>query len=472
MWTILFVTFHVLGLLSSIEAVMSTRTSQGAIAWAIALNTFPYVAVPAYWILGRSKFQGYVTARRSEDQEVKDEIARAAELVQPYVVPDDQKLKVQAGRAAEGLAGIPYVRGNAVELLIDGDATFASILGGIDQAQDYILFQFYIVHDDEIGRKVKDHLIARAQAGIRVYFLYDEVGSHDLPKSYLDELRAAGALVTEFNTSKGWRNRFQINFRNHRKIVVVDGHVGWVGGHNVGDEYLSRDPKFGHWRDTHMRVVGPAALGLQVSYLEDWHWATNEILELNWTPRPAPEGDVQFLTIPTGPADELDSAMLMFIHAINSAEERIWIATPYFVPDEAVVAALQLAGLRGVDVRVLIPEKPDNFLVYLAAYSYFDESSATGVKFYRYLDGFLHEKTMLIDDYVSAIGTANFDNRSFRLNFEVTGVVIDTVFAKVVERMFLDDFTKSRRIREGEYDEKPWYFRFGVKLARLTAPLL
>jgi len=164
--------------------------------------------------------------------------------------------------------------------------------------------------------------------------------------------------------------------------------------------------------------------------------------------------------------------MLMFIHAINSAEERIWIATPYFVPDEAVVAALQLAGLRGVDVRVLIPDKPDNFLVYLAAYSYFDESSATGVKFYRYLDGFLHEKTMLIDDYVSAIGTANFDNRSFRLNFEVTGVVIDTVFAKVVERMFLDDFTKSRQIREGEYDEKPWYFRFGVKLARLTAPLL
>ena len=472
MWTILFVTFHLLGLLSSIEAVMSTRTSQGAIAWAIALNTFPYVAVPAYWILGRSKFQGYVTARRSEDQEVKDEIARAAELVQPYVVPDDQKLKVQAGRAAEGLAGIPYVRGNAVELLIDGDATFASILNGIDQAQDYILFQFYIVHDDEIGRKVKDHLIARAQAGIRVYFLYDEVGSHDLPKSYLDELRAAGAHVTEFNTRKGWRNRFQINFRNHRKILVVDGHVGWVGGHNVGDEYLSRDPKFGHWRDTHMRVVGPAALGLQVSYLEDWHWATNEILELNWTPRPAPEGDVQFLTIPTGPADELDSAMLMFIHAINSAEERIWIATPYFVPDEAVVAALQLAGLRGVDVRVLIPEKPDNFLVYLAAYSYFDESSATGVKFYRYLDGFLHEKTMLIDDYVSTIGTANFDNRSFRLNFEVTGVVIDTVFAKVVERMFLDDFTKSRRIREGEYDEKPWYFRFGVKLARLTAPLL
>ena len=472
MWTILFVTFHVLGLLSSIEAVMSTRTSQGAIAWAIALNTFPYVAVPAYWILGRSKFQGYVTARRSEDQEVMDEIVRAAELVQPYVVPDDQKLKVQAGRAAEGLAGIPYVRGNAVELLIDGDATFASILNGIDQAQDYILFQFYIVHDDEIGRKVKDHLIARAQAGIRVYFLYDEVGSHDLPKSYLDELRAAGALVTEFNTSKGWRNRFQINFRNHRKIVVVDGHVGWVGGHNVGDEYLSRDPKFGHWRDTHMRVVGPAALGLQVSFLEDWHWATNEVLELNWTPRPAPEGDVHFLTIPTGPADELDSAMLMFIHAINSAEERIWIATPYFVPDGAVVAALQLAGLRGVDVRVLIPEKPDNFLVYLAAYSYFDESSATGVKFYRYLDGFLHEKTMLIDDYVSTIGTANFDNRSFRLNFEVTGVVIDTVFAKVVERMFLDDFTKSRRIREGEYDEKPWYFRFGVKLARLTAPLL
>jgi cardiolipin synthase len=341
---------------------------------------------------------------------------------------------VQAGRAAEGLAGIPYLNGNEVELLIDGDATFESILDGIDQAQDYVLFQFYIVHDDEIGREVKSHLLAKAKDGVRVYFLYDEVGSHDLPDSYKDELKAAGIEVYDFHTRKGPRNRFQINFRNHRKIVVVDGHTAWVGGHNVGDEYLGRDPEFGHWRDTHVKIVGPAALGAQVSFLEDWYWATEQILELDWTPQPSPEGNVHVLILPTGPADELESAMLMFVHAINTAKERIWIASPYFVPDEAVVAALQLAGLRGVDVRILIPDKADHMTVYLAAYSY-------------------------------------FDNRSFRLNFEVTAVIVDTAFASEVERMFLDDFAKSREMQPGEYAEKPWYFKLGVKLSRLTAPI-
>lgn len=471
MWTLVITGAHVLGIISAIDAVMSTRTSQGAIAWSISLVTFPYVAVPAYWVLGRSKFQGYISARRSEDQAVRDDVERAAVLVEPYRIPDSEKRRVQEGRAAEGLAGIPYLKGNAVELLIDGDATFGSILDGIDRAQEYVLFQFFIVKDDGIGNTLKNHLVARAQAGVRVYFLYDEIGSHDLPKSYLDELRAAGVQATAFNTRKGRRNRFQLNFRNHRKIVVVDGRMAWVGGHNVGDEYLGRDPKFGHWRDTHMKVTGPAALGLQVSFFEDWHWASNEALELNWHPVPAPDGDVQFLTIPTGPADELESAMLMFIHAINSARERIWIASPYFVPDGAVVAALQLAGLRGVDVRILIPDTPDHLMVFLAAFSYFDESSITGVRFFRYQYGFLHAKTMLIDDFVSAIGTANFDNRSFRLNFEVTGVVIDTAFATEMERMFLDDFARAREMRRGEYHEKPWYFKLGVKLARLTAPI-
>jgi cardiolipin synthase len=161
----------------------------------------------------------------------------------------------------------------------------------------------------------------------------------------------------------------------------------------------------------------------------------------------------------------------MFTHAINTARKRIWIASPYFVPDESVVSALQLAGLKGVDVRILIPDKPDHLLVYLAAYSYFDEASATGVQFYRYLDGFLHEKVMLIDDYVTTIGTANFDNRSFRLNFEVTAVVVDTTFASLVEEMFEQDFSNSRRMEPGEYDEKPFLFRLGVRLARLTAPI-
>ena len=463
------VAFHIMGLVSSIHAIMSTRTEQGAVAWAIGLNTVPYVAVPAYWVLGRSRFQGYVTARRGEMEEIAGVTEDARTAVRAFERPDEDISP--AVRAAQLLAGLPYLRGNSVELLVDGDATFASILQGIDAAEEYILFQFFIVHDDEIGREVKAHLIGRARAGVRVYFLYDEVGSHDLPKAYKEELRQAGVEVYNFHTQKGPGNRFQLNFRNHRKVVVVDGKVAWVGGHNVGDEYLGRDPKFGHWRDTHVRIEGPSALGAQLSFAEDWYWATESRLDLDWTPVPSADGDIPVLILPSGPADELETANLMFVHAINSAKERIWIASPYFVPDRPVVTALQLAGLRGVDVRILIPDKADHLSVWLAAYSYLDESASTGVDFYRYQDGFLHQKVVLIDDVVATVGTANFDNRSFRLNFEITALVADDDFAGEVERMLENDFAKSRLMEAGEYDAKPWWFRFAVNLARLTGPV-
>jgi len=463
--------FHVVGFLSSIHAIMSTRTPQGTIAWAVSLNTFPYLAVPAYWILGRSTFQGYVTARRVGRADLDPVLQDARARVADFLIADSVMEKTPAGRAAERLAGLPFLRGNSVDLLVDGDRTFESILAGIDSARDYVLFQFFIVHDDEIGRAVKEKLIGKAREGVRVYFLYDEVGSHDLPAAYLNDLRAAGVQAFDFHTRKGPRNRFQINFRNHRKVVVVDGRVAWIGGHNVGDEYLGRNPKFGHWRDTHIRISGPAALSAQLSFAEDWHWATGDTLSLDWTPHASTAGDLPVLVIPSGPADRLETANLMFVHAINSAVERIWIASPYFVPDHSVVTALQLAGLRGVDVRILIPGRPDHLMTYLAAFAYFEDAGSTGVKFYRYGDGFLHQKAMLIDRGVATVGTANFDNRSFRLNFEITGVVADPAFAAQVEEMFQEDFLRSELVPADELSSRPYWFRLAVRLAALTAPI-
>ena len=466
--TVALIVFHVLGFLSSIHAVMSTRTSQGAIAWVVSLNTFPYIAVPAYWVFGRSTFRGYVTARQTGDLEiqhiVQTALAESGDLQSTGV-------RTGAARAAELLAEMPALRGNTVELLIDGEATFASIFEGIEEARDYVLVQFFIVKDDDLGRELKTRLIAKAREGIRVYFLYDEVGSYKLPRSYIEDLRDAGVEALDFHSRKGPRNHFQLNFRNHRKIVVADGHTAWIGGHNVGDEYLGKGP-LGAWRDTHIKIEGPAALAAQLSFFEDWHWATDTIPEFDWTPRHVDDDGVDVLIIPTGPADELETAGLMFVHAINSAQERIWIASPYFVPDEAVMAALQLAGLRGVDVRILIPDEPDHLLVYLAAFSYFDEAGSTGVKFFRYTDGFLHEKAMLVDQQVAAVGTANFDNRSFRLNFEITAFVADQDFAAEVEQMFLDDFAASREMRSSDYADRSFWFRLAVRLARLTAPIL
>lgn len=462
--------FHVAGFFSSILAVMTTRTSQGSIAWAISLNTFPYLAVPAYWVLGRSKFEGYVIARRTSDLRHGDIEQQVHETVERYRV--QASARPAAVLAAERLARLPILGGNRVDVLVDGEATFDSILSGIGAARAYVLVQFFIVRDDGLGRALSDRLLSCAARGVRVYFVYDEIGSQDLPARYDQELRDGGVEIRPFNTRKGHRNRFQINFRNHRKVVVVDGKVAWIGGHNVGDEYLGRDPKIGRWRDTHARIEGPAALMAQTSFVEDWFWATNTYPALNWAGTAAADGsDNPVLIIPSGPADELETTTLMFLHAISSAQERIWIASPYFVPDESIIAALQLAGLRGVDVRILIPDQPDHLLVYLAAFSYFDRVGKTGVKFYRYQDGFLHQKVMLIDHETATIGTANFDNRSFRLNFEITAAFADPGSVTAVEKMLEDDFRQARLMEEGELDRKSWWFRFGVRLARLTAPI-
>ncbi len=462
--------FHVLGFVSSINAVMSTRTSQGAVAWAIFLNTFPYVAVPSYWVLGRSRFQGYVTAR----QEVQGRVARMTEDERDSIAmytPRGDSRQSPSLLPARRLTGMPYLSGNDVELLVDGDRTFASILDGIDRSRDYVLFQFFIVKDDEIGQEVKRRLIAKAGEGVRVYFLYDEIGSHALPARYLQDLRDAGVVATAFHTRKGPRNRFQVNFRNHRKVVVVDGKEAWVGGHNVGDEYLGRDPRFSRWRDTHLRIQGPAALAVQLSFAEDWFWATDALPEFRWTPEPAPDADVHVMVVPSGPADPLETATLLFTQAINSAKERLWIASPYFVPDEGVMNALLLAGLRGVDVRILIPDEPDHMAAYLAAFTYAARTGQTGVKFYRYTDGFMHQKVLLQDHTLAAVGTANFDNRSFRLNFEITAVVADSTFVDQVEGMLEADLAQSTPMPPEILWQKPFWFRLAANVARLTAPL-
>jgi len=467
----LVVVFEILGILSAVHAIMSSRTPQGSIAWAVSLVTLPYVSVPAYWVFGRDKFRGYVLARQSELELLDDIIRQANDQITNIAAVDERHNGAVIG--AEKMARIPLTGGNKVDLLVDGAATFASIFDGIDAAKEYVLVQFYIVRDDDLGRRLKSRLIAAAQNDVRVLFLYDEIGSLGLPKSFSEELHSAGVEIFPFHSRKGSGNRFQLNFRNHRKTVIVDGRISWIGGHNVGDEYLGNNPAFGHWRDTHIRVEGPAVIGAQLAFVEDWRWATDELPGgLSWTPQAAVSGEAQVLIIASGPADEIETASLMYTQAIHSATRRIWIASPYFVPDDAIVQALQLAGLRGVDVRILIPQKADSWFVTMAAYSFFNQVSVADVSFYRYQEGFLHEKVMLIDDNVATVGTANFDNRSFRLNFEITAVVVDSELAVNVEQMFENDFASSRLMERDEYDNKPFWFKLAVRTARLAAPVL
>lgn len=461
---------EVAAVFSAIHAVMASRTSQGAVAWAISLVTPPlmFFALPAYWIFGRSRFEGYVKARRDGKSAMHGvlrdlgRIARERGLVRTDTKGEDAVL--------ERLAWMPFTRKNRVHLLVDGQATFDAIFAAIDAAEEYILVQFFIVKDDELGRELKDRLLAKRRNHVRISFMYDEIGSHKLSKAYIKELREAGVEIRPFHSNR--RNRFQLNFRNHRKVVVVDGKVAFAGGLNVGDEYMGRSKEFGHWRDTHAQLEGPAVHAIQLSFLEDWYWATHEVPELNWTPVAAEDGEQDVLVLPTGPADSIESCGLFFIQMISVAKDRLWIASPYFVPDIHVIAALQLAALRGVDVRIMLPEKPDHLLVYLASFSYLEEMEDVGVKIYRYEPGFLHQKTMLVDDRWAAVGTANLDNRSFRLNFEITVLVEDVKFAAQVAEMFEVDFSKCRIVEADDLQKRTVLFKTGVRIARLMSPIL
>ncbi len=464
------VLFHGVGALTSVKALFETRTPQGAIAWVISLNTMPYVAVPAYWVLGRSGFKGYTHARQSSLEELNPVLKQA------YTDLSNGGFMSHSDPASftteERIAKLPYTQFNDAELLIDGEETFDSIIKGISQATDYILVQFYIVRNDALGNRLRDALLERASAGVRVYFIYDEIGSYQLPQKWVTDCRAGGIDIRPFNTRQGSSNRFQLNFRNHRKVVIIDGHIGFVGGHNVGIEYLGQSEKFGDWRDTHVRFEGPVVLATQVAFVEDWNWAADSIPELNWTPKRSPHGNKTALCLPTGPSDSRESCTLFFLHSINTAKSRIWIASPYFVPDEQIMSALQLAALRGVDVRILLPEDPDHLLVYLSSFSYLPIAEESSIRIYRYGEGFLHEKALVIDDRYGAVGTANFDNRSFRLNFEITMLFDDSDFALKVAEMFEADFEKSRELEAADLTGKSLGFRFAVKCARLLDPIL
>ena len=463
---------HLSGIVSALHAAVRTRTAQGAVAWSISLITFPYLALPLYWVFGRGKFHGYVAARRSGDLKIN----HVAEALQRQIDDGGHRAALPATaveqRVFEHLAGMSFSQGNRIELLKDGEEAFAAMFAAIEAARDYVIVQVYILRDDDLGRDLKSRLVRRALDGLQVFLLYDEIGSHGLPPAFLRDLRGAGVAAHPFGTTQGPVNRFQLNFRNHRKILIADGRLAFAGGLNFGDEYLGRNAALGAWRDTHMRVTGPVVQAIQLAFLEDWYWAVHEVPELNWVPQAAPTGGHRVLALPTGPADPQDSCELFFLAALRSARRRIWIASPYFVPDEQIVAALELARLRGVDVRILLPQKADQLAVYLASFAYYPLAERTGIQIYRYLPGFLHQKVLLVDDDIATLGTANLDNRSFRLNFELSLVVWDQGFAQEVEEMLLADFALSRQVAPGELDDRSFWFRFGVSLSRLLAPVL
>lgn len=446
------------------RAIAGARTPQGAVGWVVFLLSAPYIGVILYLFLGHHRYRGYLISRRQSDR-VSADLHGFGENHAPA-----QPIAIETV-AFERIADLPVVGGNTLTPLIDGDATFGAIFDAIDAAEASVVTQFFIVHDDEVGRAFKDRLVAAARRGVSVRFMTDAVGSKALSASFLAELRDAGVKVAGNNRNR-MSNRLHINFRNHRKTVVVDGRIGFTGGLNVGDEYMGRDPTFGPWRDTHLKLTGPVVTQLQLVFAEDWHWATGENLReaLNWNSGSSDDG-VPAIAVPTGPADTRETGGLFFLAAIAAAKERIWIASPYCVPDIDILSALKLAALSGRDVRLLIPDMADHRIPWLAAFAYFDELREAGVTIWRYQPGFMHQKVVLIDDTAAAIGTSNLDNRSFRLNFETMILGLDHTFAEEVAAFLEADFERAVRL-ETPLSDQPLSVRLGAPFARLLAPIL
>jgi cardiolipin synthase len=463
---------HSLGLIAAIHAVLTVRTAQGSIAWALSLLFMPYLTLIPYLVFGRSTFDGYIKARRQANEEMRKAISELN--WRPWV---EEALRARRSTAYGSLWGRPKWgrrpgrENNEVRLLINGRSTFDAIFDAIRHAKEAVLIQFFIIHDDRLGQRLHDLLLEKAAEGVAIYLLYDRIGSHSLPHSYVQPLRDGGVEVKAFATRSGWLNRFQVNFRNHRKIVVVDGILGFVGGHNVGDEYMGEKPPLAPWRDTHVQVRGPVVACMQESFAEDWFWAARSLPPLI-LPEVYPDDGVLCQMLASGPADSYETCSLFFVEAIHAATERVWITSPYFIPDEAVLAALRLAVLRGVDVRILLPSRPDHRIVYAASSLYAFEAVRAGVRVFRYEPGFLHQKVVLIDNEISAIGSANMDNRSFRLNFEVMLLTVDSAFAAEVEQMLNDDFAQAHEIAKEEGRETARLRQVGMRIARLISPIL
>ena len=475
--TLLLIGWEILAVMSILNVVMTARSAAGAWGWAMAMLAVPFVAVPLYWILGRQQFRGYMEQVREAQENNEQIFEDLVTTLDPHCAELSEE-EEHYGGVLERLSERRWTNGNEVCLLIDGELTFDTIFREIERAEDYVLSQFFIVKNDEIGNRYRELLEKKAKEGVRVYFLYDEIGSHKLPKVYLRRLREAGVIVHAFHSTQGPSNRFQINFRNHRKIVVVDGRVGFVGGINVGDAYRVETERFGAWRDTHAQLIGPSVLSLQMVFLADYYWAARTIPDLRWdqvTPADGSgcgAGESKVLTLPTGPIEKVEGGTIFFLNAITRAKRRVWIATPYFVTDESIRSALQMAALRGLDVRLMIPDKPDKWIPWLATFSYLADMEAAGVRVFRYEPGFLHQKVVLVDDCFASVGTANLDNRSMRLNFEVSAVVLCRDFAAGVETMLENDFARCREVFGSDYSSRPIWFRLGVKLARLAGPVL
>lgn len=367
-----------------------------------------------------------------------------------------------------------FTQDNSVDIYFTGQEKFDALLTSIKNAKSYIHMEYYIFKSDGIGMKIINALCEKAKEGVEVKLLVDGMGGRRFSKRAISQLREAGGEVAIFFPPFVPWLSIRINYRNHRKICIIDGREAYVGGFNIGDEYLGLSKKFGNWRDTHIRIEGSAVSSLQWRFFLDWRFATKEEIKSchSHLHQPGKEKHVGIQIVSSGPDSKWPSVKDGYMKMITDARERVYIETPYFIPDDSIFETLRLAGLSGVDVRVMIPNKPDHLFVYWASMSYIGELLKAGVRFFTYENGFLHSKVLIADDFISSVGTANLDIRSFKLNFEVNAFIYDEGVNLRLSEKFLNDLNLCKEITLEEYKNRSRMVKIKESVSRLLSPIL
>jgi cardiolipin synthase len=471
-WLAITAAFAAWAIVMAVVIIQQRRTPAATIAWLMVLAFLPILGWLVYRLIGPQRLERRKLRRRLTRKVVEE----AFGAITAIEAESPMRHRDQLARIAIAAGEAPPLRADALELYCDGDAAYHAIDAAIDAATHHVHVEYYIWEPDTIGQRLRDRLVACAKRGIEVRVIVDAAGSSHTRGKFFKPLVAAGAEVYWFNPVSilGLRRR-RADFRSHRKIVVCDGKVGFTGGMNMTDVHSRECSGAAAWRDTHLRICGSAVRALQRVFVEDWLYSsggkTIPFDDLYFPQPPTPDGEV-VQVIASGPDLAIFAIHKMYFAAINHAIDRVWLTTPYFVPDDAILNALVSAAMRGVDVRLIVPAKGDSKLVELAARSYYPDLLAAGARVFEYTPSFVHAKTFVVDDDVAIVGTANVDNRSFRLDFEVVAVIYGHSINQGLADAFCTDLEQCREVPRDVFERLPFWSRLGQSGARLLSPLL
>lgn len=460
----------------SVVIFLENRDPAKTMAWLLVLFLLPIVGFVFYVLFGqnyRNKFRSRkkgALARTKLDEKAhyQKEMINFMDLFEA----DDSYVNNRLTNLLLKNANAPISTNNWVEILTNGESTYRAMIDAMENASNHIHFEFFIIRNDNIGNLMKGILIRKAKEGVKVRVIYDSVGCWRLGKDYIRALKDAGVEVKPFFPVVFPILSRELNYRNHRKIIVVDGRVGFVGGLNIGDEYLGANKHLGFWRDTHIKVLGESVYSLQDIFLSDWHFLTGQTMEeSDMFPKLGDCGTTMMQIVESGPDSDWQALLQAYFTMIATAEDRIWIATPYLVPEQSILMGLKTAALSGVDVRIVIPAKPDHFFVYWASRDNIETLLEAGVKIYCYNKGFIHSKIILVDGIGASVGTANLDIRSLEINFEVNAFIYDSAVVQRLESDFYADLMESTALDLETFRARPRWHKLLEACGRLVSPL-